>query len=337
MIQENFMTSFGTVFTPEMILTHFDGVSWSTPELVPSERISIHPAAHVLHYASTCFEGLKAFRHADGGVKIFRLDTSIARMQQSSKKMSLPEIDPELTRQMVIDIVRRFSTAVPKPPGSMYIRPTHMGTEPAIGKAAVASMTSTFFVLLSPVGAYFSVDSSALRLLLEVDKVRCAPHMGMVKTGGNYASALGLITAAKQTSQADQVLFCPDGDVQETGAANFILIDGNEIITKALDHTFLHGITRDSVLTLARDLGMNISERTLSVVELIERVTKPNAEAALSGTAAVLAPVGTLIYQGQEITVGAGNEGPITRKLRQALNAIQWGETFDSYGWLTTI
>jgi branched-chain amino acid aminotransferase len=331
------MADFGTVFTPEMILTRFDGSNWSIPQLVPSDSISMHPAAHVLHYSSACFEGLKAFRHADGSIRIFRLDASVARMIQSSKKLSLPNVDAGLMRQMVIDLVSCFASDVPQPPGSMYIRPTHIGTEAAVGKAAAASATSILFVLLSPVGAYFSVDSSALRLLLEVDEMRCASHMGMVKTGGNYASALGPITAARKSVQADQVLFCPAGDVQETGAANFILVDGNEIITKALDRTFLHGITRDSVLTLARDMGIKVSERELSVTELIERATKPGNEAALSGTAAVLAPVGTLIYQGQEITVGSGNEGPVTRKLRQTLNAIQWGDVIDSHGWLTTV
>jgi len=132
-------------------------------------------------------------------------------------------------------------------------------------------------------------------------------------------------------------LFCPDGDVQETGAANFLLIDGNEVITKDLDSTFLHGVTRDSLLTLASDMGMVVTERSLSVDELLKRVANPACEAALSGTAAVLTPVGTLIRDGQEYTVGNGQEGPATRKLRQALNDIQWGKVEDTHGWLTSI
>ena len=137
--------------------------------------------------------------------------------------------------------------------------------------------------------------------------------------------------------QADQVLFCPAGDVQETGAANFILIDGNELITKSLDSSFLHGITRDSILTLARDRGMTVSERALSVEELLERSQNPGAEAALSGTAAVLTSVGTLIHEGKEYTVGNGQAGPITNALRQALNDIQWGKAPDIHGWLTKV
>ena len=238
---------------------------------------------------------------------------------------------------MIRDIVARFADEVPAPPGSMYIRPTHIGTEPAIGKAAVPSLTSCQYILLSPVGDYFAGGDKALRLLIEDQNMRCPPHMGMVKSGGNYAAALQPIMHARAEVQADQVLFCPNGDVQETGAANFLLIDGNELITKSLDESFLHGVTRDSILTIARDMGMDVQERELSVEELMERAAKPGCEAALSGTAAVLAPVGTLIYQGQELDVGNGGIGETTVKLRTALNAIQWGEAEDPYGWLTSV
>jgi branched-chain amino acid aminotransferase len=161
--------------------------------------------------------------------------------------------------------------------------------------------------------------------------------MGMVKSGGNYASALLVLNKARAEHQADQVLFCPGGDVQETAAANFILIDGNELITKPLDSSFLHGVTRASILTLAADLGMTVSERNLTVAELIERSANPGAEAALSGTAAVLTPVGTLIYNGKEHTVGTGKPGVKTMQLRKALNDIQFGEAQDRHGWLTRV
>lgn len=329
--------AFGTVFMPEMAITWFDGSNWSVPEMVSSDSISLHPGAHVLHYSSTCFEGLKAFRHEDGSVNIFRMDRNIARLSQSSNLLGLPNLDDAMVAQMIQDTVARFADEVPAPPGSLYIRPTHFGTEPAIGKAAVPSEMSCFYVLVSPVGDYFAGGDKSLRLLLEDQGMRCAPHMGMIKSGGNYASALQPIMKARQSVQADQVLFCPGGDVQETGAANFLLIDGNEIITKALDQSFLHGVTRDSILTLARDMGMEVQERELTVAELLERAAKPGCEAALSGTAAVLAPVGTLIYQGKEYAVGHGGVGETTRKLRKALNDIQWGQTEDTHGWLTRV
>lgn len=331
------MAAFGTVFMPEMAISQFDGTRWSDAEVVSSDSIQMHPGSHVLHYSSTCFEGLKAFRHADGSIQIFRMDKNIARFAQSSRLLAMPEIDEAATEKMILDIVARFASDVPEPPGSMYVRPTHVGTEPAIGKAAAPTATSLQYILLSPVGDYFSGGDTTLRLLLEEDGARCAAHMGMIKSGGNYASALNPIMRAKQEVQADQVLFCPDGDVQETGAANFLLIDGDEVITKALDESFLHGVTRDSILTLARDMGMKVSERQLTVDELLERAAKPGCEAALSGTAAVLTPVGTLIHKGQEFKVGNGGVGETTVKLRQALNAIQWGQAEDKHGWLTKV
>jgi len=331
------MSAFGSVFMPEMAISWFDGSQWSEPEIVPSDSLTLHPGAHVLHYSSTCFEGLKAFRHEDGSINIFRMDRNVARFAQSAHRLALPEINQDMVSQMIVDIVRRFASDVPQPPGSMYIRPTHIGTEAAIGKAAVPSLTSCLYVLLSPVGDYFAGGDHALNLLVDDGDMRCPPHMGMVKSGGNYAGALRPTMKARAEFDADQVLFCPGGDVQETGAANFLLIDGNEVITKALDESFLHGVTRDSILTIARDLGMTVSERDLSVDELLERAAHPECEAALSGTAAVLAPVGTLIHHGQKYPVGNGGIGATTLKLRKALNDIQWGHAEDTHGWLRKI
>jgi branched-chain amino acid aminotransferase len=154
----------------------------------------------------------------------------------------------------------------------------------------------------------------------------------MVKTGGNYAAALGPTLRARAKYQVDQVLFCPGAQVQETGAANFVLIRDGELLTRSLDSTFLHGVTRDSLLTLARDLGYKVGERPFDVAEMLEWVK--TGEAALSGTAAVLAGVGTLIYRGTEYRVAAGDVGPLTRALRSQLVAIQQGEAPDRHGWL---
>ncbi len=322
---------------PQMALAKYENHAWSASSIVPSDKIELHPGAHVLHYSSTCFEGLKAFKHEDGSINIFRMDANIKRLAQSTELLYLPVIDKAQLGDMIKQIVAIYASDVPAAPGSMYIRPTHIGTEASIGKAAVSSETSMLYVLISPVGDYFAGGVKPLRLLLEDNGMRCAPHMGMIKSGGNYASALGPIARARKNHNADQVLFCPNGDVQETGAANFILIDGNEIITKALDSSFLHGITRDSILTIARDMGMKVSERNFTVDELIERAQKPGTEAALSGTAAVLTPVGTLIHNGQEIRVGSGDAGATTMKLRQALNDIQWGKAEDKLGWLQKV
>jgi branched-chain amino acid aminotransferase len=331
------MAAFGTVFMPKMALATFENNAWTDSSIVSSNELTLHPGAHVLHYSSTCFEGLKAFKHEDGSINIFRMDANVERMAQSTDLLFLPSIDKDQLGNMIKEIVAMYKDEVPDAPGSMYIRPTHIGNEPSIGKAAVSSETSLLYVLLSPVGDYFAGGVKPLRLLLEEHGARCAAHMGMIKSGGNYASALGPIARARKESNADQVLFCPNGDVQETGAANFILIDGNEVITKGLDSSFLHGITRDSILTIARDMGMTVTERDFTVDELIERAKKPGTEAALSGTAAVLTPVGTLIHNGEEITVGSGEPGEKTLKLRQALNDIQWGKAEDKFGWLQKV
>ncbi|XAW88003.1 branched-chain amino acid aminotransferase [Vibrio sp. CDRSL-10 TSBA] len=331
------MAAFGSVFMPKMALATYENNQWTDAQIVSSDSISLHPGAHVLHYSSTCFEGLKAFRHEDGSVHVFRMDQNVERFSQSSKLLSLPELDKAQVSQMITDIVAEFASDVPQPPGSMYIRPTHIGTEPAIGKAAAASVSSMMYILLSPVGDYFAGGAHALRLLLDEEGQRCAPHMGMIKSGGNYASALAPTLEAKQKYQADQVLFCPNGYITETGAANFLLVDGNEIITKALDSSFLHGVTRSSILTIAKDLGMTVTEREVSVEELLERAAKPGVEAMLSGTAAVLTSVGTLIHNGKDYKVGSGEIGPIAQKLRQTLNDIQWGKAPDKHNWLTKI
>jgi len=327
---------FGTQFMPQMTLSEFDK-GWSEIRTVAADEISLHPGAHVFHYASTCFEGLKAFQHKDGSINVFRMDKNIERLRQSSELLYLPPIDLELTEKMITGIVDQYRNEVPAPPASMYIRPTHIGTEAAIGKAAEPSDTSILFILLSPVGDYFSGGEASLRILLDDVGVRCGPDHGMVKGGGNYASALKHCMKAKQEHNAHQVLFCPDGDIQETGAANFILIDEDTLITKPLDDSFLHGVTRESILTLARDRQLKVEERNFGVDELLERCAKPGTEAGLSGTAAVWAAVTTFIYKGKEFSVGAGVPGEQIREIRAELNAIQWGEAEDTHNWLQKI
>ncbi|MDP9065849.1 MAG: aminotransferase class IV, partial [Pseudomonadota bacterium] len=190
-------------------------------------------------------------------------------------------------------------------------------------------------VMASPVWDYFAGGMKPLRILVDAQHTRSAAQMGMVKTGGNYAAALGPTLAARREHQVDQVLFCPGGEVQETGAANFLLLRDGRLLTRSLDSTFLHGVTRDSLITLARDGGAVVEERVFNVDEMLEWVK--HGEAALSGTAAVLAGVGTLIYAGRDHRVGDGDVGPLTRSLRSRLVAIQQGEAPDVHGWLQAV
>jgi branched-chain amino acid aminotransferase len=308
---------------------------WQQSEIKPVEPLAISPAAHVLHYASTCFEGFKAFRRADGSVHVFRMDRHIQRFQQSARQLVLPEPDAKQVADMVRAVITRCRDAVPEAPGALYLRPILFGTTANIGAAATPAAEALLIVLASPVWDYFSGGMKPLRILVDDQNTRSAEHMGIVKTGGNYAAALGPTLSARAKYQADQVLFCPGGQVQETGAANFFLIRDGELLTRSLDSTFLHGVTRDSLLTLGRDMGYSVSERKFDVLEMLDWAH--GGEAALSGTAAVLAGVGTLIYAGTEHKVGAGEVGHLTRALRAQLVAVQQGEAPDRHGWLERV
>ncbi len=326
---------FGSVLAPTMAVADFRDGGWSGVAYPETGPLPLHPAAHVLHYGSECFEGFKAYRHGDGSIHVFRLDRHIARLRQSARLLYLPEPTEALLTEMVLGLIDRVRAEVPEAPGALYLRPLLIGTMANIGAAAVPSTEAKLIVLASPVWDYFAGGMKPLRIMVEEETQRCAAHLGMVKTGGNYAAAMGPTLAARQRYAVDQVLFCPGGDVQETGAANFLLIRPGQILTRNLDSTFLHGVTRDSLLTLARDMGWQVDERRLSVSEMLEWVR--HGEAALSGTAAVLAGVGTLVRGGSEHPVGDGQVGPETRRLREALVALQQGLAEDRHGWLTPV
>ncbi len=329
------MTQFGTSFCDHFAIARFEDGAWQAAEIVPLKPLEMHPASHVFHYASTCFEGFKAYRWADGKARVFRLRDHAARMQRSAESLRLPVPDIDLLCGMVTDLVRHHENEIPSPPSSLYLRPTLIGTLENIGAAAAPSSEATMFVLASPVGDYFTGGARPLKLLVDDERARSTEQLGSTKTGGNYAAALGPTLDAKEEFGVDQVLFCPGGDVQETGAANFMLISDDEIITKPLDTSFLHGMTRASILALAGEAGYTVNERDFTVSELLEWVK--TYEAALSGTAACLTSVGTLVYKGEEIPVRDGGAGPNTEKLRGLLQSIQYGETPDTHGWLTAV
>ncbi len=318
-----------------MAVTNYRDGKWSQSEIRPVGSIEISPAAHMLHYASTCFEGFKAFRRADGSVHVFRMDRHMQRLRQSARLLVLPEPDVAQVADMVRAVINRCRDAVPEAPGALYLRPIIFGTTANIGAATTPTTEAMLVVLASPVWDYFAGGEKPLRILVDDQNTRSAQHMGMVKTGGNYAAALTPIMNARAKHQADQVLFCPEGQVQETGAANFILIREGELMTRGLDSTFLHGVTRDSLLTMGRDMGYTVTEKQFDVLEMLDWVR--SGEAALSGTAAVLAGVGTLIYADIEHRVGTGQVGAVTKALRAKLVAVQRGEAPDVHGWLERV
>src|SRR3984893_11835798 len=215
---------FGTLVASHMAVASYHDGTWSAAEIKPVGPIELSPAAHVLHYASTCFEGFKAFRRADGSVHVFRMDRHIQRMQQSARQLVLPQPDAAQLADMVRAVIDRCRDAVPEAPGALYLRPILFGTTANICAAAAPAADASLLVLASPVWDYFSGGMKPLRILVDDQNTRSAEHMGMVKTGGKYAAALAPIMNARSKYQVDQVLFCPRGEVQETGAANFLLI-----------------------------------------------------------------------------------------------------------------
>ena len=328
---------FGTVFCDWMATAPTaDGVYGYGGKVEPYGDFTLSPAAHALHYGSAIFEGLKAHWQVDGSLAIFRLDDHVARMCQIASLLRLPIPDATVLRQMIIDTVEANVDEVPPPPGSLYIRPTLIGTEPNIGAAATPSSEALLFVVNCPVGDYFKGGVRPLTLLIEEEIPRTTPQFGMVKSGANYAMALSpTLDAMAENAAVDQILFATGGDITETGAANFFLADNKRVVTRQLDSSFLHGVTRSSVLALANDLGYEVEERPIELDELQDWAAR--GEAFLSGTAAVLSPVGTVLRGDSQIIFGDGEPGSNTLRLRESLVAIQNGSGDDAHGWRTAV
>jgi len=331
-----FSEPFGTLFGDQITVAHGSPTGYTySGAAQPLADLSLHPGMHALHYGSTCFEGLKAHKQADGSVAIFRLDDHIARFRNSIGLLRLPVPDADLLRTMFMDAAVANVQHTPPQPGSLYLRPTILGADQNIGAAAAPSQTSLLYVLTSPVGDYFAGGIRPLSLLLETETPRTTPQFGSIKSGANYVMALGPTLEAKANHGVDQVLFATGGATTETGAANFFMVDDNRLITRNLDDSFLHGVTRASIIAMAADLGYTIEERSVPASEIMERTA--DTEMFLSGTAAVIAPVGSLISEGVTTQVRDGQPGPNTLKLRQALVDVQSGVAADPHGWRTIV
>ncbi len=328
-----FTEPFGSIFSDSMAVCDFDGNEYTYKGVEPFAPFEVHPGAHTLHYSSNCFEGLKAHRQQDGSIKIFRLSDHAQRFCQSIAHLNVTAPPAELVENIIADTVAANADDTPTQPGSLYVRPVFFGTLPIIGAASAPTANAKICVMTSPVGDYFKGGILPLSLYVEQNMQRTTSSFGMVKGGANYALALGPTLVAKQTHGVDQVLFANNNDVTETGAANFFLVDDKTLITRHLDESFLHGITRASIITLAQELGYEVQERTITIAEL----KNWQGEAFLSGTAAVIAPVCKLIFDDETVDYSGGKPGHNTLKLRQALTSIQAGLAKDNHGWLTPI
>lgn len=333
--------TFGAVFTDHMaVMAYQEGLGWGEAEIRPYGPLSLDPAAAVLHYAQTIFDGLKAFRGQDDVVRVFRPRHHIERMQRSAARLCMPEIDADRvldTLLALLDIEREW---VPRTPGTaLYIRPVIIATEPFLGVRPAHSYL--IYIILSPVGSYYSSGLSPLRILVSDRYVRAVEGgVGAAKTGGNYAASLLAAEEAHAAGYA-QVLWL-DGVqrryLDEVGTMNIMLRIGDEVVTPPLSGTILPGVTRDAALTLLREWGMRVSERPIAIDEVIAAADKGQLrEVWGTGTAAVVSPVGELAYRDARISVNDGQIGDVTQRLYDTITAIQYARIPDTHGWMTPI
>ncbi len=333
---------FGNHFTDHMFLSEWTlDAGWQDPRVVPYGPFSIDPGTSVLHYGQEIFEGLKAYAHADGSVWLFRPEANAERMQRSARRLALPELPTRWFLGAVSALVEQDKSWVPTgDETSLYLRPFMFASESFLGVRA--SQHVTFSVIASPAGAYFAGGVKPVDIWLSTEYSRAGVGgTGAAKCGGNYAASL-LPQQEAAAHGCAQVAFLDSVEhrwVEELGGMNlfFVMADG-AIVTPELSGSILEGITRDSILELAREHGHDVTERRVSIDEWREKGASGDiTEVFACGTAAVVTPVGRLKWAGGEVATGSDEPGPVTLKIRQALVDIQYGRAEDKHGWMTKV
>ena len=327
---------FGKYFTDHMfVMQYSDKEGWHDAKIIPFGNISIHPASTVLHYGAEIFEGLKAYKTKDG-YQLFRPIENIRRMNDSAERLCLPLLDEEFTLKALTTLIDLEYDWIPTLPGtSLYIRPYMFGNDETLGVHAVNN--ATFIIILSPVGAYYAEGLNPVKISIESEDVRAVRGgTGYAKCGGNYAASLraGKRAAAKGFSQVLWLDGVERKYIEEVGAMNVMFKIDGEIVTPKLTGSVLPGITRKSCLQILKEWGYKVSERLISVDELIQACQNGKLEEAWgTGTAAVVSPIGHLVYKDVDYTVSNNEIGQLTQKLYDELTGIQWGEKEDTRGW----
>jgi len=329
--------TFGTVFTDHMFVLDFqEEKGWYDPRVEPYGPFPLDPAAAVLHYAQAVFDGLKAFRGRDGQVRLSRPQKHVERLIQSSQRLCIPPLDPDLALKSLVTLVGIEKDWVPSTVGtSLYVRPTIIASEPFLGVRPAKSYI--YYVILSPVGAYYPEGINPVKILVVDKYVRAVEGgVGAAKTGVNYAASLYAAEEAKHAGFT-QVLWLDGRErkyIDEVGTMNIMMKIGDEIVTPPLSGTILAGVTRDSALTLMRDWGLRVSERPVTIDEVAAAARKGTLEEVWgTGTAAVISPVGELAYKGEQLVINGGRIGTLTQKLYDAIVGIQYGTAPDTRGW----
>ena len=334
---ESSTLGFGKFFTDHMFIMDYSREKgWYDARIVPFGAFEIHPASTVLHYGSEIFEGLKAYRRADGKVQMFRPIENIRRMNNSAERLCLPQIDEDMAMEILNTFVKCEEDWTPSAPGtSLYLRPFMFGNDETLGVHAVHN--ARFMIIASPVGSYYKEGINPVKIMIEDQDVRAVRGgTGYAKCGGNYAASNRAGERAEQKGYS-QVLWLDGVErkyIEEVGAMNVMFKIGGEIVTPALTGSILPGITRKSCIEVLKSEGYNVSERLLSIDELEAAMADGTLEEAWGcGTAAVVSPIGELSYKGKIFTVNEGKIGEVTQHLYDTLTGIQWGKIEDKFGW----
>ena len=328
---------FGKIFTDHMFtMDYSDDKGWYNAQIIPFDNISIHPASTVLHYGSEIFEGLKAYRRADGEVQMFRPEENIRRMNNSAERLCLPQIPEEDAMQILDTFVSIEKDWTPSANGtSLYLRPFMFGNDESLGVHAVKN--AKFMIIASPVGSYYKEGINPVKIMIESEDVRAVRGgTGYAKCGGNYAASNRAGQKAEEKGYS-QVLWLDGVErkyIEEVGAMNVMFKIDGEIVTPALSGSILPGITRKSCIEVLKNKGYTVTERLISIDELGEALNNGSLEEAWGcGTAAVVSPIGELNYKGEKFTINNGKIGEVTQMLYDTLTGIQWGNIEDNYGW----
>ena len=332
---------FGKYFTDHMFLMDYTpDKGWHDARIVPYGPIALSPACTALHYGSEIFEGLKAYRRADGGIQLFRPLENARRMNNSADRLCLPQLPEEMFMEALKTLIELDKDWVPSAPGtSLYIRPFIFGNDENLGVHSVKH--ATFVIILSPVGSYYKEGLNPVKIMIEDQDVRAVRGgTGEAKCGGNYAASNRAGERAEQKGYS-QVLWLDGVErkyIEEVGAMNVLFLINGVVVTPQLRGSILPGITRKSIIELLKSEGFPVEERLISVDELAAAMADGSLEEAFgSGTAAVVSPIGALIYKDKEYVVNGGKIGKLTQHLYDTLTGIQWGKTEDKFGWTVEV
>jgi branched-chain amino acid aminotransferase len=334
---------FGRIFCRNMFLADYGDGKWRDPRIEPLRDFSVHPGSVFVHYAQTIFEGLKAFRHADGRLALFRPAENARRLNISAEIMGMPSFEPEMFVQACVRLTSVEGQYVPSDPGCLYLRPAMIGTEPCLGIRS--SATFVFFVLALPTGSYFKETASgagSISVLVSESSVRAAPGgTGMAKTGGNYAATLRTQMRAKEMGCA-QALYLHAVDrrgIEEMGGMNIFFVRDGRLVTPPLSDTILQGIMRNTILTVASDLNIPAQEMRLDINDVLRDIRNGTiSEAIASGTAAVLTGINSFMLEnGERIPVGTSSPGPITSTIYEHIRGVQYGSQPDPHEWMVYV